>query len=498
MTLTAGFGGVSDHACAALANARTVVGICEQERITRVRRAGVNASGLPDEALDALLDQVDCSRADIAQAALAENTDKAFPWPITNFEHHEAHAYASYLTSPFSAATILICDHEPPGVSVWLGEGREVRQAEWPWIGASFSELYSECSRVIGVGGDTGEQRFEALARMMAAEPNDRVPQLFMTDGTRIDASASWRQRLAELSAAASSDYSTKARLAAGVQQQVAALVVETLRRIRARHPSRYLCLGGSLFYHTSINSAVRQAELFDRVFVPANPGNAGLAVGTAMRLSGVPPSPLSAFMGPSYDPDAIKSTLDNCKLRYDWADECGVVEQAVHHLQRGRLVGWFEGRMEWGPRALGARSILASPFCPYVLENLNRFLKRREPWRGYALTTTADAMREYFSGPAESPFMECDYRPKDRKRFRPVLPSQGAQLRLQVADGDCPERFRTVLDAFGAATGVPCLVNTSFNGFHEPIVCTPRDAVRVFYGSGLDVLILDRFVLTK
>ena len=153
---------------------------------------------------------------------------------------------------------------------------------------------------------------------------------------------------------------------------------------------------------------------------------------------------------------------------------------------------------MEWGPRALGARSILANPFSPYVLENLNRFLKRREPWRGYSLSTLPEVARDYFAGPAEAPFMECDYRPCDRERFRSVMPSPAAHIRLHVLDHSGSARYRSLLQAFGSTTGAACLVNTSFNGFHEPIVCTPRDAVRVFFGSGLDVLVLDRFVLTK
>jgi carbamoyltransferase len=202
--------------------------------------------------------------------------------------------------------------------------------------------------------------------------------------------------------------------------------------------------------------------------------------------------------MGPGWDDEAIKRTLDNCKLQYDRLRADQVVDAAVDRLLKGDLVGWFEGRMEWGPRALGARSILASPFSPYVLENLNRFLKRREPWRGYALSVPEGAMPAHFSGAADAPFMECDYRPKDLARFRDVMPAETAHLRIQTVTEDCPPRFRAVLEAFGEATGVPCVVNTSFNGFHEPIVCTPRDAVRVFYGTGLDVLFLDRFVLTK
>ena len=131
-----------------------------------------------------------------------------------------------------------------------------------------------------------------------------------------------------------------------------------------------------------------------------------------------------------------MKAELDNCKLRYDWLDEGLLIEAVVRHLQEGRLVAWFEGRMEWGPRALGARSILASPFSPFVLENLNHFLKRRESWRGYALSTLADEAPSHFSGPAEAPFMECDYRPLDAARFRHVMPSEAAHVRVRRVSG--------------------------------------------------------------
>lgn len=153
---------------------------------------------------------------------------------------------------------------------------------------------------------------------------------------------------------------------------------------------------------------------------------------------------------------------------------------------------------MEWGPRALGARSILASPFAPFVLENLNGFLKHRQSWRRYALSALADSVLQHFDGPAHAPFMECDYRPRDRATFRHVLPDEDAAIRVHSVGPQAPPRFRRLLEAWGAVTGIPCLVNTSFNGFHEPMVCSPRDAIRVFYGSGVDMLVVDRFVLMK
>ncbi|HET7219015.1 MAG TPA: carbamoyltransferase C-terminal domain-containing protein [Vicinamibacterales bacterium] len=498
MPLHLGIGGVTRHGCAALSDDRRVLGICEQERITRARGAGCDANGIPGAALDALLGNLGRTRASIDACAVAEDVAPAAGWPVVKLEHHEGHASAAYLTSPFDAATILICDHGVPGVTVWQGRGRDVVRVEWPWTGIGFSDLYAECATLLGFGGDGGEQRFEALARMMSADPDTRVPLLFRSCGNSLQIADGWQERALAAAANAETDVPARARIAAALQQQIANAVLDLAGVIQAHVPSRQLCLGGSLFHHSAINSAVRNAGIFERVFVPANPGNAGVAVGAAMRLSKLMPANVSPFMGPVYDADETKATLDNCKLRYDWLDEGAAVQTAVHHLQHGRLVGWFEGRMEWGPRALGARSILANPFSPYVLENLNRFLKRREAWRGYALCAPESEVQAQFDGPAEAPFMECDYRPRDVARFRSVMPSPAAHLRVQTVNGDCPRGFRAVLDAFGQATGIPCLVNTSFNGFHEPIVCTPRDAVRVFFGSGLDVLVLDRFVLTK
>jgi carbamoyltransferase len=132
------------------------------------------------------------------------------------------------------------------------------------------------------------------------------------------------------------------------------------------------------------------------------------------------------------------------------------------------------------------------------VLDNLNQFLKQRESWRGYALSALSEGAAETFDGPADSPYMECDYRPRDADRFRHILPGQNAAVRVQTVGAEGLPRFRALLQEFGRAEGLPILVNTSFNGFREPIVCSPRDAIRVFFGSGIDVLVFGQFVLTK
>ena len=152
---------------------------------------------------------------------------------------------------------------------------------------------------------------------------------------------------------------------------------------------------------------------------------------------------------------------------------------------------------MEWGHRALGNRSILASPLSPYVLDNLNVFLKQRERHRAYGLSVCEEKAGSYFSGPGRSRSMEYEYTLKDPELFRHVLPAGAQALRVQTVD-PAALLFQELHTAFAAATGTGVLVNTSFNGFSEPIVCSPRDAIRVFYGTGLDLLVLGCFVVHK
>ena len=501
MELTAGLGGAVRHGCVALVHQGEVLGACEQERVTRVKGAGFNSTGLPDEALDTLLERLGQDRHEVTTYAIAERripikTDRLAP-----LDHHLAHACASYLSSPFSSAAIVICDHEAPKVSVWQGHESDVTRVDWPWQGPGFADLYSDFAAVLGLGSEAGGQRLEGLARL---EPNcrdARLATLLAGDGHSLRPQPGWQAHVAEsLPAGAEGRPGSRASvsLAAALQARAGELFGAMLDEVRERVGDVPLCLGGDFFHHSAMNTLAKNSDLFPAVFVPVNPGNAGLAVGTALHVSGAKPRPVSPFLGPAYTPQEIKHTLENCKLCYDWVSETDAIAKAVDALRRGLLVGWFDGAMEWGPRALGARCILANPLAPYVLENLNGFLKHREPWRGYGLSGLQEAVAEHFVGPKEAPFMECDYRPRDPERFRHILPTPAAALRIQTVGADGPSRFRKLLQAFGEATGVPFLVNTSFNGFQEPIVCSPRDAIRVFYGTGLDMLVLDRFIIAK
>jgi carbamoyltransferase len=499
-----GAAGARRHGCIAVWRDGAVHGVCEVERVTRKRGDALPRGELPA----ALLDLLGTSPAeDDARVVVAESRI-ALPKGVTmlRFDHHEAHAATAFLTSPFEQALVLVCDGEPPGVSVWKGAGSTLTRLEWPWTGPSFAQLYSMAAEALGLRGAGRERILEALARSGPPHGLDAIARLWQYDrGThRVILDRKWVSRLATSVASDGCGRSRLVGIAAAVQQHLGSLLIDALADVRTAVGSHTdsLCLAGGLFHNTYLTSLVRRSGLFLRTFVPVNTGNAGLALGNvqaaaARELGRRPTLPQTPFMGPGFSCEALKATLDNCKLTYQLLAESQVIDETVDALRRGHLVGWFHGRMEWGPRALGHRSILANPLAVHALENLNVYLKRRGWYQAFSVSVLQEDLDRYFVGPHESSHMEYEYTVRDPDLLHAVVPAGATALRVQTV-GQEPRLFRRLLQAFEAATGVALLVNTSFNGFSEPMVCTPRDAIRVFYGTGLDMLVMGPFVLRK
>jgi carbamoyltransferase len=505
--LTVGVSGLRRNAAAAVCVDGRLTAFCEQERLTRVRGAGLYQDALPAEAVAMVLKLAGSRGAqEVSQYAIAEEgTRLPAGLPTVRLDHHHAHAAVAYGTSPFEQATVLVCDnHSGTPLTVWLADAAGLTRVPWDYGTASgLATLYSECAGIFGFAAGQ-EHQFEALARLHAGDDFDGFERLLRYADGSISVSAGWRQAVSSWLREGGQSLAARARIAAAFQRRIAHLLTSLARDIRVATAQSNLCLGGGLFFNTYLTTCVRQAGAFDDVFVAPNPGNAGLAAGAALAASTPPPASqrpaVSPFLGPAYDLEEIKATLDNCKLSYECLGEGDVIAATVDALRRGHLVGWYQGRMEWAHRALGNRSILASPLSPYVLDNLNVFLKQRPRHRAYGLSVTETAAPRFFSGPPASRFMEYEYAVSDRDRLRQVLPEGARTVRVQTvtAADSASRRFELLHEAFGEATGVPVLVNTSFNGFSEPIVCSPRDAVRVFFGTGLDVLVLDRFIIRK
>jgi carbamoyltransferase len=505
MSVVLGIAGASRNAAVALCDAGRVVGVCEHARITRTRRAALRPGQLPKETLQTILQLGGFTEGDISAYALGEAAIQLPPdRPVAYVEHHLAHAATAFYTSPFKDATIIVCDRGgSPELTVWRGSEEGIRREDFSWIGPAFASVYTQATEAMGFGRDGDEHRLEALARVGEHRCDAAVPAI-VYHGDHLDVPSHFQAAIAGIIGrnGSTASGSQRASLADQIQRQVGSLLLAVVSDIRRRFECPRVCLGGGLFYNSYFTTLLAESGLYAETFVPANPGNAGAAVGAALSVAATEAplqrrEALSPFLGPEYTPQEVKAILDNCKLSYDYLRNGQVTERTAAALAKGRLVGWFQDRMEWGPRALGHRSILASPVAPYVLENLNMFLKQRKPHETYSVVLCAEDLPRYFRGPAKSSFMEYEYEVLDRDLLHNLLPANTTKLRVQTVD-ESAGVFYELIRAFGDVTGVPMLVNTSFNGFNEPIVCSPRDAIRVFYGTGLDMAILGGLVLRK
>jgi carbamoyltransferase len=204
--------------------------------------------------------------------------------------------------------------------------------------------------------------------------------------------------------------------------------------------------------------------------------------------------------LGPSFTAEQIKQVLENCKLRFRYLLTTGeLIDTAVRDLNDLKIVAWMHGRMEFGARALGNRSILASPLNSYSTENLNIYIKRREPFRKFAASVPEELAAEYFEVGPNARFLTTvgRVRPEHRKTFEGAIIA-GDMIRVHTVSRQDNPLYWQLLHAMGKAAGLPVLYNTSFNLFGDPLVCTPRDAVRSFYSSGIDSMFVGNFLLEK
>ena len=504
MSALLGIAGAKRNACAAISVDGQILAACEQERLTRARGVGLAAGAMPVEAVDQVLALSRARHNGVSTYVVAE-PQLQLPASLTTIavDHHHAHAAAAFLTSPFDRAVVLVCDSQADReLSVWIGNGTGLKDQDWPWHGCAFATLYAECARLFDYAAQAGQAYgLEVLAHLGRGDAAEQLRHVFRYVGGALEVETNWRGRLHQMIQAERQGREHPAETAGAIQRRIGELLLELLQDVRKATEIDTICLGGGLFYNTYFNTLVSTSGIFKQVFVPINPGNAGLAVGAALLVGcesdgAQTRHAVSPFLGPEYDSEAIKATLDGCKLSYEYLTETEVLDATVAALGRGQLVAWFQGRMEWGHRALGHRSILADPRSPYVLDNLNFFLRKRERSRPFGVAACEDAVPSLFCGPAASPFMEYQYRARD-DQWRHVMPEGSTEIRVQTVSPEM-NQFWSLLKRMEQANGSRALVNTSFNAFHEPIVCSPRDAVRVFFGTGLDMLVIGRFILRK
>ena len=444
---------------------------------------------------------------------------------IFSFDHHLCHAASAFYASPFERTLILTLDERGDGISgmVAIGEGNRIRILQSIAFPHSLALVFSLVTKFLGFAPRREEHKTQWLS--LYGEPvfkNVFLEMLRRSSNGALHLNLSyfnhWLTDQVEFSnkfsraLGLSGSKAVEARqqiapqVASSLQHACAAVVTQFLETWRQRTDVAHLCLSGGLFLNALLVAAVERDTGFDEIFVQPAAGNAGCALGAAWlawhQLLGKPrQEPVShVYWGPSYDAEQIKQVLDNCKAPYRWfRTEVERNEETVRLLESGKIVAWYQGAAEFGPRALGNRSLLASPWAPYVRENLNDYVKHRQSFQPFAVAVTDEDCLRYFDCSRLGNFVTsvASVNPAARELLKDfVLP--GNLVRLHVVQRQANPAFWGLLKKFGEHSPAPFLVNTSFNLFGEPLVISPRDAIRSFFCSGIDALVIHGFVLVK
>ncbi len=432
-------------------------------------------------------------------------------------DHHTAHAASAFYTSPFDQATVLTLDRigDTRCGALWHAEGTSLHLEEELYAPDSPADFYGRVTDLLGFRpradehkvqwlSAAGSPRYTDFFREVMGANSHRWPNFDRSyfDANRHTHGGFSDKFLGRLGLERPEQLTEQMRLdvAASLQRAVESVVAELAGS------GENLCLAGGLALNALLIACLESSGAYRNVYVQPAAGNAGTALGAALfgwhqvarRQERVPPGNLC--YGPGFDREDIKKVLENCKLRFRYLLTTGeLVDTAVAKLADQQIVAWYQGRMEFGPRALGNRSILASPLNPYSTENLNVFIKHREPFRKFAASVPAEIADEYFDCGPNARFLATvsRVRPDYRKQFEAALLG-GDWIRVHTVRQEDNPLYWQLLQAAGRSTGIPVLYNTSFNLFGEPLVCDPRDAVRSFYSSGIDSMFVGNFLLEK
>jgi carbamoyltransferase len=439
------------------------------------------------------------------------------------FDHHVCHSASAFLLSPYDRSLIITMDQGGDGHSgmIALGTGKEIEILKKFSFQDSPSGIYSQVTALIGFVPQNEEQKTQWLSLEGEAKhksvflemlrkqaPMPQLDHSFVNQdyAKRKFFSGKFFEKTGLPSDPKQLNDDEKRDLASSIQEATAEVVTEMAEQLCKKHKVTEVCLAGGLFQNPLLVASIEKQMGRQHVFVPPSPGNAGTAVGAALlawhNIFEKPRGPAVShvYLGPRCNGQKVKDVLDNCKARYSVeVTQERKLDTAIELLMAGKIVGWVQGACEFGPRALGNRSVIASPWAPYVRENLNDYIKFREWFRPFAISVTDEDCERYFDGSSSCRFMNslglvrtnCEILPQEF-----VLP--GGRVRIHIVERQANPQFWNLLKRFGTQAPAPMLVNTSFNLFGDPLVANPRDAIRGYFCSGIDALVIDNFVLSK
>jgi len=476
--------------------------------------------------------------------------DKSFDSNKLMFgEHHFSHAASAFYASPFEEAVVLTLD----GVGEWatttvaIGKGHELNIVKEIHFPHSLGLLYSAFTYYTGFRVNSGEYKVMGLAPY--GEPKykdlilDKLIDLKADGSFRLDQSyfnyttglTMVNQKFADLFGEPirepDADKLTQFHMdiAASVQAVTEEVVLKMTRSLAKEYDIPNLCMAGGVALNCVANGKILRDKAFKDIWIQPASGDAGGALGGALavwhkelnkpRIVNPNDAMQGSYLGPAYKQDTIETELTNCGAKFDSITEEEMVEQTAQALADGKAIGWFQDRMEFGPRSLGGRSILGDPRSEQMQKTLNLKVKYRESFRPFAPSVLREDVSEWFEADYDSPYMLLVDDVKEDKRIKmtreeeslfgidklnikrssiPAITHVDYSARIQTVHKETNPKYHALITKFKEKTGCSVLVNTSFNVRGEPIVCTPEDAFKCFMGTELDVIVVGNCILRK
>lgn len=545
-------GGLGHDSAACIVRDGTPLVMAEEERFIRIKRSRktipISAAlyCLQEAGID--IDDVDYV-ATAWDATLDERTSylqeavSAFKYhqvfrnsktpPFISIEHHLAHAAASYYSSGFHDAIILIADGQGEKISTTIayGKGREIKILETFDVSQSLGYFYSSVTHYIGLGsGGAGKTMglapygrpvytIPGIQKTTSGYDLGIKPPIDLPPGDWHNSIRSqWIDRFSnafgprnpikyhlnpargDVKSIVGFDERMQG-IAASAQQTLESLLLHLVDIAVRNTGSRNLVLGGGVALNCTANGVISRSGLIDKLYVFPAAHDGGGALGAALELAVQHGEPLCphidhAYWGPQFSEPHIDEVIKRVGLDATYYDNIG--DKAADLLCRGAVIGWMQGRMEFGPRALGHRSILADPTNPESLPRVNS-IKGREMWRPLAPSLLDEDMTSLVENPAASPFMLRAFQVRQEAHsLIPAVTHVDGSTRPQTLTASTATAYHDLLKSMKQRNGIGAVLNTSFNDANEPIVCTPLDAIRTFYSTGLDALIMGNFLILK
>jgi len=447
------------------------------------------------------------------------NLDQQFQYHLV--AHHDSHAASAYFVSPFEEAAVLAIDAngEWPTTTTYIGRGNKLQHEHTLGLPHSLGGLYGALTTYLGFMRNSDEFKVMGLAAYgdpakyreamheLISKTNDGFFKLNLSYFDYADYKITTNQKLQSLFGIppripGSEITKEHKAVAAALQECTEQIVIHVTQHLQKRTGLKKLCLAGGVALNCVMNTAILDNTDFEEIFIQPASNDAGSALGAAYwvyhQILGKPRDFVMDRVdyGPSYSNDEIESILRAGLLRYRKSEN--ITKETARLLSEGKIIGWFQGRAEFGPRALGYRSILADPTRIDMQDHLNLRVKHREDFRPFAPASTIEDYARYFDAVPDC-FMTktCKVREAYRERL-PAITHIDGTARLQTVDPEINPLFHRLIREFESISGMPVIINTSFNVNGEPMVLTPQDALRCFFTTGIDSLVIGDFIIDK